>query len=145
MLCALVSPTDRFHLFVYFTHLQISPACRFHPLADFTPFRFHLLVDLMYRHLPCVMSLMISVVCIRCNVILTHCFLSPVTAEKKISPTMLCALVSPTCRFHLLVYFTHLQISPACRFHPFADFTHFFFLVVLARQLHQERTQMKVQ
>jgi len=41
MLCALVSPTGRFHLLVYFTHLQISPACRFHPLADFTHFRFH--------------------------------------------------------------------------------------------------------
>jgi len=29
-------------------------------------------------------------------------------------PTMLCALVSPTCTFNLLVDFTHLQISPTC-------------------------------
>jgi len=35
---------------------------------------------------------------------------------------MLCALVSPACRFHQFVDFTHLQISPTCRFHLLADF-----------------------
>jgi len=125
MLYALVAPTCRFYLLVHFTHLQISPACRFHPLADFTHFRFHLFADFIYLHLSCVMTLMISLVCVRCHGILTHCFLSPTVPWPQKSIVTHDALrsgcahlqISPTSDF------THLQILPACRFHQLADFT----------------------
>ena len=57
---------------------------------------------------------MISVVSVCLHVIFTHYFLSPTVSHKLILITMLCALVSPTCRIHLLVDFIHLQISPTC-------------------------------
>jgi len=42
--------------------------------------------------------------------------------RSQFSPTILCALVSPNTRFHLIVNGTHLQISLNCRFHLLADF-----------------------
>jgi len=73
--------------FLRFTHLQISPTCRF-----------HLLADCIYLHVSCVK---ISVVCVRLHDIFTHCFLSPVVPHKPIFTHN--ALSSG---------FNHLQISP---------------------------------
>ena len=131
MLYALVAPTCRFYLLVHFTHLQISPACRFHPLADFTHLqispngRFHLLADSIYLHLSCGVTLMIIVVCV--TSFWTTVFLHLLCHTNQFSPIMFCALVSPTCRFHLVQDFTHLQISPTSSFNLFVDFTHFRF------------------
>jgi len=120
MLCALVSPTWRFHLRVDFTYsVRLSSTSRFHPLASFTYLqisptcRLHLLLDFTYLHLTCDMTVMISAVCVRCQVILTHWFLSPAVPQKPIFT-----------RDALRSGFTHLQISPTCRFDPLADFTY---------------------
>jgi len=106
-----------FHLLADFTYL-FSPTCRF--------YLFHLLADFIYWHLSCVMTLMIGVVCVRCNVILTHCFISTAVPQKSIfthdalRSGFTHFKVSPACRFHPLTDFTHLQISPTCRFHLLA-------------------------
>jgi len=44
--------------------------------------------------------------------------------SNELSPTILCALVKTTGRFHQLVDFAYLQISSTCRFHVFVDFTY---------------------
>jgi len=58
----------------------------------------------------------------------TVCF-HPLCHRNQFSTTMLCALVSPTCRCHLLVDFTHLQISPTAlvdfTYLQISGFTHF--------------------
>jgi len=56
--------------------------------------------------------------------------LHPLCQRSQFSPTILCALVSPTCRFHLLVDFPRLQISPICRFHLLADFIYVLVLLI---------------
>jgi len=89
------SPTS----FPRFTHLQISPTCRFHLLAHF-----------IYLHLSCVM---ISIVCVRLHVIFTHCFLSPVVPQKSIftHDSLHSGFTHLTCRFHLLANFIYLHLS----------------------------------
>ena len=96
----LFSPTSFFKFVIFipsfcFTHLQISPTCRFHPLADF-----------VCLHLSC---FIISVVCVRLHVIFTLYFVSPTVPQKSIFTHMLCALVSLTGRCHLMVRPSLLQ------------------------------------
>ena len=111
----------RFHQLADFTNFQISPS---HHLQISPTCRFHLLVDFYYLHLSCVMTLMISVVCVHLHVILTHCFLSPAVPQKSIFTHDAVRSgfthwqISPTCIFHPLADFTCLQISPTCRFRP---------------------------
>jgi len=88
------------------TYLHISPTCSFHLLADF-----------IYLHLSC---FMISVVRVRRHVILTYCFVSilvpqiSIFTHNALRSGFTHLQIAPTCRFHLLVDATYLQISSTC-------------------------------
>jgi len=129
---------------VFLTHFLFQ-ICRLHPLpfSVSSIWRLHLLVIFLFTHLffpfhqlvhftylqiastcTCfVLWLALSVIAYTTRPFLyTNVAQGKGSRRQKSIFTMLCALVSPTCRFKLLVDFTHLQISLTCRFHLISDF-----------------------
>jgi len=106
------------HAFLYRTNTQSNSSVWFHQSIlthAFSPTSFTHLFSHRFFHPPFFTLSFFT---------LTDSF-HPLCHRDQSSPTILCALVSHSCRFHLLVDFTHLQISPTCRFHLFADFMYF--------------------
>jgi len=110
----------------YQLFFPVSPFCRFHLLLDFVFnqyfFPFHPLADFTYL---LISPAWISSICTRLVLWLAlsvFAYMSfsptdsfhPLCHRNQFSPTMLRGLVSTTCRFHLVVDFTHLQISSTC-------------------------------
>jgi len=104
--------------FVIFTHFLFQ-ICHFYPL----PFsvsaacRFHLFVDFTYLQVlsTCTcLALWLALSVFAYTSFSPTVSFQPLCHRNQFSPTMLVALVSHTCRFHLLVDFTYLQTSSTC-------------------------------
>ena len=94
------------------TSTQIHP---FHFTHLFSPTHFHPPISPTFFHLPFFTHLFPPSLFAPSLIPFTRC-----ATEINFHPRF--ALFSPTCRFHLLVDFTHLQMSCTCRFHLLADF-----------------------
>jgi len=114
-----------------FTHLQISPTCRFrfHPLLfPVSPTcRFHLLIEFInFQISPSFTWQFWAHI---------HLWARPDFCPNPSYPLL---QISPTCRFHQLSDFTQFhfcQISPTCRFHQLAGFTQFHLTILSPHSL----------